>query len=54
MRGIYLDGIVMDEYADIEPKAWDEVIRYCLADRKGWAVWIGTSKGRDAFYKVYC
>lgn len=53
MRGIYLDGIVMDEYADINPKAWDEVIRPALSDRQGWAVWIGTSKGRDAFYKVW-
>lgn len=53
MRGIYLDGIVMDEYADINPKAWDEVIRPALSDRQGWAVWIGTSKGRDAFYDVW-
>jgi hypothetical protein len=53
MRGLYLDGIVLDEYADIDPKAWAEVIRPALSDRQGWAVWIGTSKGRDAFYKVY-
>lgn len=53
MRGIYLDGIVMDEVADIDPRAWPEVIRPALSDREGWAVWIGTPKGRDAFYQVY-
>lgn len=53
MRGLYLDGIVMDEVADIDPRAWPEVIRPALSDRQGWAVWIGTPKGRDAFYKIY-
>lgn len=53
LRGLYLDGIVMDEVADIDPRAWPEVIRPALSDRQGWAVWIGTPKGRDAFYKVW-
>jgi hypothetical protein len=53
MRGLYFDGIVLDEYADIDPRAWPEAIRPALADREGWAVWIGTAKGRDAFYQQY-
>lgn len=53
LRGLYLDGIVMDEVADIDPRAWPEVIRPALSDRQGWAVWIGTPKGRDAFYKIW-
>lgn len=53
MRGIYLDGVVLDEYADQPPQAWREVIRPALADRQGWAVFIGTPKGRNAFYDVY-
>lgn len=53
LRGIYLDGVVLDEYADQPPQAWSEVIRPALADRHGWAVFIGTPKGKNAFYDVY-
>jgi phage terminase large subunit len=53
MRGIYLDGVVLDEYADQPPQAWTEVIRPALADRQGWALFIGTPKGRNAFYDIY-
>jgi hypothetical protein len=53
LRGIYLDGVVLDEFADQPPQAWREVIRPALADRQGWAVFIGTPKGRNAFYDVY-
>jgi len=53
LRGIYLDGVVLDEFADIRPSVWGEVIRPLLADRKGWAVFIGTPRGRNAFYQVW-
>ena len=53
LRGIYLDGVVLDEFADQPPQAWREVIRPTLADRKGWALFIGTPKGKNAFYDVY-
>lgn len=53
MRGIYLDGCVVDEPADMDPAAWYDVIRPALSDRKGWCVWIGTPKGRDAFYRLW-
>jgi phage terminase large subunit len=53
LRGIYLDGIVLDEYADMDPRVWSEVIRPALADRQGWAVFIGTPKGRNAFYEMW-
>ena len=53
LRGLYLDGVVLDEYADMPPAAWGEVIRPALADRQGWAVFIGTPKGRNAFFDVY-
>lgn len=53
MRGIYLDGIVPDEYADMDPRVWPEVIRPALSDRKGWAAFIGTPKGRNGFCKMY-
>jgi len=53
LRGMYLDGVVMDEYADMRPSLWGEVIRPALSDRKGWAVFIGTPRGRNAFYEIY-
>ncbi len=53
MRGIYLDGVVLDEYAMFDPRAWPEVIRPALSDREGWAVFLGTPKGNNAFYKTY-
>lgn len=52
MRGLYFDFVVLDEYADMNPAAWSEVIRPALADRKGSAVFIGTPKGRNAFYDI--
>jgi phage terminase large subunit len=53
LRGIYLDGVVMDEFADMRSTVWGEIIRPLLADRKGWAVFIGTPKGKNAFYELY-
>lgn len=53
LRGLRLDGIILDEVADIDADAWPNVIRPALSDREGWAVWIGTPKGRDAFYQQY-
>lgn len=52
MRGVYFDGIILDEYGDMDPRAWSEVIRPALSDRKGWAVFIGTPKGRNGFYEI--
>lgn len=53
LRGIYLDGVILDEYADIKPELWGGVIRPALADREGWAVFIGTPKGQNQFYEMY-
>jgi hypothetical protein len=53
LRGIYLDGVVLDEFADMDPRAWSEVLRPALSDRQGWAAFIGTPKGRNAFWEVY-
>jgi phage terminase large subunit len=53
LRGIYLDGVVLDEYADMDPRVWSEVIRPALADRQGWAVFIGTPRGRNAFHALW-
>lgn len=53
LRGIYLDGVVLDEYADMRPRVWGEIIRPLLADRKGWATFIGTPKGKNEFWQVF-
>lgn len=53
LRGLYLDGVIIDEAGDIDPRAWAEVIRPALSDRKGWATFIGTPKGRNAFFDVH-
>jgi phage terminase large subunit len=53
LRGIYLDGVVLDEYADMSPRVWGEIVRPALVDRKGWAIFIGTPKGRNHFWRLY-
>lgn len=53
LRGIYLDGVILDEFGDMDPRAWVEVIRPALADRKGWACFIGTPKGRNHFAQIW-
>lgn len=53
LRGIYLDGVVLDEYADMRPSVWGEIIRPMLADRQGWATFIGTPKGRNEFFQLW-
>jgi phage terminase large subunit len=53
LRGIYLDGVVLDEYAQMRAVVWPEVIRPALADREGWAAFIGSPMGRNAFCALY-
>jgi hypothetical protein len=53
LRGLYLDGAVIDEAGDQDSRAFPEVIRPALSDRGGWATFIGTPKGRNEFHKIY-
>lgn len=53
MRGLGFDGIYMDEYGDFKPSVWGNVIRPTLSDKQGWAVFGGTPKGKNQFWKVY-
>lgn len=52
LRGIYLDGALLDEFGDFKPSVWGNVIRPALSDRQGWAVFGGTPKGRNEFWEV--
>ena len=52
LRGLYFDGVILDEYGDMRPSLWGEIILPTLMDRGGWAVFIGTMKGKNHFYKT--
>ena len=45
LRGIGLDFLCMDEFADIHPSAWFEVLRPTLSDKLGSALFCGTPRG---------
>jgi hypothetical protein len=53
LRGRALDFVIMDEFADMKPTAWTEVLRPSISDREGSAMWIGTPKGRNHFYDLW-
>lgn len=53
LRGIYLDGVILDEYAEMMPSIFTEVVRPALSDRKGWASFIGTFRGLNHLYQLY-
>src|SRR5574343_1282567 len=53
LRGVGLDFIVMDEFADIKNEAWTEVIRPTLSDTGGAALFCGSPKGFNWAYDLY-
>jgi hypothetical protein len=53
MRGVRLDGVVIDEVADVKPETWREVLQPALADRLGWAMFIGTPHGINLFSELF-
>jgi len=53
LRGGYFDAALLDEYADIAPSVYGEIVRPMLADRQGGATFIGTLKGRNHLWKLY-
>lgn len=50
LRGIYVDGAVLDEYAQCNPTIFTSILRPALSDRQGWCVFSGTPNGRNHFY----
>jgi phage terminase large subunit-like protein len=53
LRGIALSYVVLDEYADMKSNVWDEIIEPALMDVEGSALFIGTPKGKNHFYKLF-
>ena len=54
LRGIYLDGCVIDEYANVNDRLFPEIISPALSDRKGFCIFIGTPQGmNNNFYELF-
>lgn len=53
MRGVRLDGVVLDEVAQMKPEVWDDILQPALSDRRGWALFIGTPKGVNLFSQLF-
>lgn len=52
-RGFYFDGVVLDEVAQMPLNIWGEILLPALADRQGWALFIGTPHGINLFSQLY-
>lgn len=52
-RGLYFDGIILDEYGDMNPTVYSKVLLPTLSSRQGWIVFIGTPKGRNHFHQIF-
>lgn len=52
-RGHTADGVVIDEASLVRSEAWHEVLRPVISDTGGWALFIGTPKGRNWFYREH-
>jgi len=53
LRGIYLDGVVLDEYGLHQADIFSTVLRPALADREGWSLFLGTPNGKNQFYDIH-
>jgi len=53
LRGLYIDGVVLDEVAQMPPRLWTEIIRPALSDREGFMIAIGTPQGHNSFHQLY-
>ena len=54
LRGTGLDFLILDEFADIDEKAWTEVLRASVADTKGDVLMCGSPKGYGNWaYRMY-
>lgn len=54
IEGSPVDGIILDEYANMKPGVWQEHVRPALSTpgRPGWAWFIGVPEGRNHFYRL--
>ena len=52
LRGLYFDGVVLDEFGLHQSKTYSEVVAPTLVDRGGWALFCGTPNGRNQFFEI--
>ena len=53
LRWLALWWVVFDEYSQQPSNIYTEIIRPAISDHKGWCIWIGTPKGKNAFWELY-
>ena len=53
LRGLGLKGVILDEVADLKEGVFTKIILPMLAKDNGFAVFIGTPKGKNFFYDLY-
>jgi len=54
LRGVGIDFLILDEFADIDEKAWTEVLRAAVADTEGDVLMCGSPKGFGNWsYRMY-
>ncbi len=53
MRGLRVDGAVIDEVAQVHQETWDEILQPAMSDRLGWALFIGTPNGVNLFSQLF-
>jgi hypothetical protein len=53
IRGVGLNGVILDEYAQMSPVVFNEIVTKCVADTLGYIIIIGTPKGKGHFYKIF-
>ena len=53
LRGMRLDGCVIDEVAQIKNELWSDIVQPALSDRLGWSLFIGTPQGINLFSELY-
>ena len=53
MRGLRLDGCVLDEVSQLKNELWTDIVQPALSDRLGWSIFIGTPSGINLFSELY-
>lgn len=54
LRGVTLQGVIFDEFQNIEPAVWQEAIYPTMSKTDGWAIFIGTPRGKGYFFELFC
>jgi uncharacterized C2H2 Zn-finger protein len=53
LLGESLDFLIVDEAARMKESVWTEHLSQRLIDRRGWALFLSTPRGRDFFWKLF-